>query len=50
MFLNTNSIMYEILIIDKVYILDPKNGQYDIRELQKRQKNSFYTKIIKNNK
>jgi hypothetical protein len=37
------------LIIDKVYILDPINGQYDINEINKRRLNPFYSKIIQNN-
>uniref|UniRef100_A0A6C0ISZ4 Uncharacterized protein n=1 Tax=viral metagenome TaxID=1070528 RepID=A0A6C0ISZ4_9ZZZZ len=43
-------LLYELLVIDKVYILNPKGGQYDVRELQKRQHNSFFTKIIQSNK
>ncbi len=47
MFSNMYNILYELIVIDKVYILNAKNGEYDIRELQKRKNNSFYTKIIK---
>jgi hypothetical protein len=46
----SNNILNKILIIDKVYILDANNSLYDKIELQKRQNNSFYTKILKINK
>lgn len=42
--------LYHLLLIDKVYILNAKNGLYDVKELQKRQHNSFYTKILTNKK
>jgi len=41
-------ILNKFLLIDKVYTLDSKNGLYDKKELQKRQNNSFFMKIIKN--
>ena len=45
----SNNILNKILIIDKVYILNPIVSLYDKIELQKRQNNSFYTKILKIN-
>ena len=45
-----NNILNKILIIDKVYVLNPINSLYDKIELQKRQTNTFYTKILKINK
>jgi hypothetical protein len=45
------NILDKQLIIDKVYILNSVNSKYDINEINKRQNNSFYSKILQiNNK
>jgi hypothetical protein len=43
------NILNKQLILDKAYTLNPINGQYDINEINKRQNNSFYIKIIQKN-
>lgn len=45
---NTNNILHKLLTIDKLYILNPYVSLYDFKQIQKRQNNSFYTKILKN--
>jgi hypothetical protein len=48
--MNIKNYLNKILTINKVYILNPTNNQYDYIETQKRQNNSFYSKILQNNK
>jgi hypothetical protein len=47
--MNIKNYLNKILTINKVYILNP-NNQNEYIETQKRQNNSFYSKILKNNK
>jgi hypothetical protein len=48
--MNIKNYLNKILTINKVYILNPTNNQYEYIETQKRQNNSFYSKILQNNK